>query len=361
MSRDMRRVADSPQNFAANSPISFTLPVTSVYKEINLLLEYAASTGVGGALVAPIFDRSPWTAIKRIELIADGRDTIKSYDGGTLLDINHWDFGEYPPTQIAALGASASNGTTTKPLSHLLTISLESVGMMPEFDPQTGKIIGGPNMTLLDARKLSGLELRITFGAGLADIFTTVTAPATLDLYRITPLTHEILDISRENSFAVNQEIMSSQAFPTNTATDKGFRQNVGNAYRRSFISSVDQNARAAVDRLTEITLEENGTFNRRIWDAGAIKQHNSRNGQLAVGMGNGVAPTATPAINGTQGKNGGNRLGLYVVDIAEDGKVASLLDTRGYSDLQYKLDWDGANTTDLIRITNTIIVPNLR
>ena len=356
----MRRVLDSPQNFAANSPVSFTLPVTSVYKEINLLLEYAASTGAGGAL-SGYFDRAPWTLIKRIELIADGRDVIKSYDGGTLLDINQWDFGQYAPTQLAALGAAATNGTPTKPLSHLLTISLESVGMMPEFDSTTGKVIGGPNMTLLDARKLSSLELRLTFGAGQADISSTVTAISALDTFRITPIGHEILDISRENAFAVNQEVMSSQAFPTNTATDKGFRQNVGNAYRRAFVSTTDSNARAAVDRLLKLVIEENGTFNRRIWDAGALKQHNSLHRNLAVGLGNGQAPTATPVISTTQGDNGGNRLGFYCMDVAEDGKVSSLLDTRGYSDLQYKIDWDGANTTDLIRICNSIIIPNIR
>jgi len=366
MARDMRRQLAAGQPFAASSPISFDLPVTAVYKSINISLEYAMSTGVAGAAAIP-FERAPWTNIKRIDLVADGRDVIKSYDGGTLLDINHLDYGEYPPSQIVDLGASASNGTVTFPLWHNLQIDLRLPRFVPDFNLKTGQFEGGENLTLLDARKLSSLELRVTFGAGEADLYATDTAPNTLDRYVVTPWGHELLDISRDTSFPLNVESMTSTAFPTTTATDRAFKHNVGNAYRRILISTVDANARNPVNRIGTIILQENGTFNRRRWDAGNLAACMAR---LSIAEGLDPANPATlaraiprmlPVVETTQGKNGGNRRGLYLLDIAEDNRLGSLLDTRGFSALETLLSWDGANTTDLIRFTTNVIVPNVR
>lgn len=349
MARDVRKqLAAGQSGLTSGAIVSFDLPRDNVLKEIVLTLEHAASTGVGGALTAP-FDRQPWTNIKRIELIADGKDTLKSYDGGTLVDINQFDYDDYPATQNIALGASLIDGTAAFPLWHALVMSFASVGMER------------PQDTWLDTRKLSSLELRVTFGTGLAEMFTTVTAPTTFDRYFLTPWGHEILDISRESTFSVNQEFMTSTAFPTTTATDRQFRLNVGNAYREILLSTVDSNARAAVDRLGRIILTENGIFNRRTVDAGMLKAWNTLRNQLQVGQGVGGAVAASPTVLTTQGKNAGGRVGLYNLPLAEDGRVESLLDTRGYSDLSLFLSWDGANTTDLIRILSRLIIPNVR
>lgn len=367
MARDMRRQLAASQNFAASSPISFDLPVTAVYKSINVAIEYAASTGVAGALAVE-FERAPWTNIKRIDLVADGRDVIKSYDGGTLLDINHLDYGEYPPSQIVDLGASLANGTPTYPLWHNLQIDLRLPKFVPEFNPGKGTFEGGENLTLLDARKLSSLELRVTFGAGLADIYSTVTAPATLDLFRVTPWGHELLDIAKDTAFPLNVEFMTTTAFPTTTATDRSFKHNVGNAYRRIIYSTVDTNARNPVNRLNKLVLQENGTFNRRVWAGGNLTASMAVQRAMAEGLDPAnpatyarAIPRLYPVVETTQGQNGGNRRGLYLVDIAEDNRIGSLLDTRGFSALESLLSWDGANTTDLIRITSNIVVPNVR
>lgn len=375
MARDQRRQLAASQVFNANSLISFDLPVTSVLSEINLNLEYAVSTGVGGALNTE-FERAPWTLIKRIDLVADGRDTIKSYDGGSLLDINHWDYGEYPPSQIVDIGASLTNGTPTYPLHHTLTINLKSPGMLPELNPKTGMSEGGENLTLLDCRKFNSLELRVTFGSfgatGSNDVYATATAPFTLDLFRLTPWSKEILDLSRDSAFAVNQEIMSVTAFPTTAATDKAFKLNVGNPLRRLFYSTVDSNSRNPVNRLNAIKLLENGTFFRRVQAAALVLNRNAIHAPGNTGLAPGLDPAnpvtlvraiprMNPVIETTQGQNGGNRRGFYVVEIAEDNRVGSLLDTRGFSSLESVLSWDGPNTTDLLRTITNYIVPNIR
>jgi len=357
--RDMRRQLAAGQPFAASSPISFELPVTAVYKSINLALEYAV--GSGGTTATP-FERAPWTNIKRIDLVADGRDVIKSYDGGSLLDINQVDYGMYPPSQIV----DGTIGSVTYPLWHNLQIDLGMVGFEKEFNLKTGTFSGGESLTLLDARKLSSLELRVTFGAGLADLYTT-PGTGTLDRYVVTPWGHELLDVDKDTSFPLNVESMTSFAFPTTTANDRQFKLNVGNAYRRLIVSTVDSNARNPVNRLATLILQENGTFNRRRWDAGNLLAHLSREAmQEGLDPANPATlvraiPRLTPVVETTQGKNGGNRRGLYLLDIAEDNRVGSLLDTRGFSALELLLSWDGANTTDLIRIISNIIVPNVR
>ncbi len=359
MARDMRRQLAAGQAFAASSPISFDLPVTAVYKSINLSLEYAI--GSGGTTTTP-FERAPWTNIKRIDLVADGRDVIKSYDGGTLLDINHLDYGEYPPSQIV----DGTIGSVTYPLWHNLQIDLKLPRFQAEFNVKTGKFEGGESLTLLDARKLSSLELRVTFGAGMADLYATV-GTGTVDRFVVTPWGHELIDIDKDTAFPLNVETMNSFAFPTTGAIDRSFKHNVGNAYRRIIFSTVDQNARNPVNRLSKLILQENGTFNRRVWDAGNLLATMARL-EIAPGLDPAnpatlvrAIPRMTPVVETTQGKNGGNRRGLYLVDIAEDNRVGSLLDTRGFSALESLLSWDGANTTDLIRMTTNIIVPNVR
>lgn len=372
MSRAQRRQLESSQNFVASSPVSIKLPVDSVYKEINVSLEVALSTGVGGALTLPAVphDGTPWTLIKRLELIADGKDTIKSYDGVTLVDVNQLDFGAYPDTQIASLGASAALGSATFPLWHVLTISMEAVGMVEEFDPKTGLKIGGPSSTFLDARKFSSLELKVTWGhlnAGAADandIFNVATAPFTVDRMAITAWGHEILDLHPESTFSTNQEYLTSTAFPTTTATERKFDLNTGNAYRDLIISTRDSNARAAVDRIQKIQTLENGSFRRQVLDAGFVKALRGVRDQAAVGLPQsavGANPIWNPALSTASGRNAAWRRGLYHLPLAEDGKIGSMLDTRNYSSFALILDYDGANTTDLVRILSRQLVPNVR
>jgi len=350
MARDIRRQLDSAQNFSANAPVSFDLPRDNCYKEIGLYMSLNV-TQTGAGATSGMFEHGPWTNLKRIELIADGKDVIKSYDGATLSDINWFDRGVFTPTEDASLAAAGDMGN----MKFGLIMSLESVGM--EF----------PQHTWLDARKLSSLEMRITWGAGIADIYGTATGGNTMT-QSITPFGHEILDIDPKSTFSINQETMTQFGFPTTGATGRRFRLNVGNAYRRIIVSSKDQNARASVDRLTLTRLVENGIFNRRVWDMGWLKIHNAL--KKGVGGINLVASTINahptfPNITGvgapTSGVAGGYRSGVYCIDIAEDGSENGLLDTAGYSDLSLEFDWVGALTTDLIRITPSIYVPAVR
>lgn len=353
MARDFRRQLDVAQNFAANAPVSFDLPRDSVYKEIVLDLQYRFTTNGTGAITTPFID-SPWTLIKRIELIADGKDTIKSYDGPTLHQINYFDYGVFPAANEIAIAANGDTGTQHA----MLIIALESPGM--EF----------PQHTWLDARKLSSLELRVNFGAGAADLAVTVPATVTINQFQLTPFGHEILDIDLGSTFSVNQEVMTQQAFPATAATQRRFRMNVGNFYRRVFLSTKDANGRLtsaeadASDRLTRIALIENGIFTRRNWGSGMLKQHNSLKFH-PTGIGGGAENPNIPVITGAgapvSGQNGGYRTGIWNMEIAEDGRENSLLNTAGYSDLSLELDWTGNNVTDLLRITPTIFLPAIR
>ncbi len=354
MARDIRRQLDSAQNFSTNAPVSFDLPRDNVYKEIGLYMNVNVATAAASTTGAQ-FEHGPWGNLKRIELIADGKDVIKSYDGASLSDINWFDRGVFTPTEDMTLAASQDTGA----LRFGLIMSMEAVGM--EF----------PQHTWLDARKLSSLELRITWGTGSADIFSGPVGTVTVT-QSITPWGHEILDIDPKSTFSINQEAMTQFAFPTNSATGRRFRLNVGNAYRRILISTKDQSGRAAVDRLLLARLIENGIFNRRVWDMGWLKIHNA----LKKGVGGinlvasainahplfpNVASAASPNANPTTGVAGGYRSGVYMIDLAEDGSENSLLDTSGYSDLSLELDWNGANATDLIRFTPSIYLPSVR
>jgi len=354
MSRDVWRQLDSAQNFSANAPVSFDLPRDNIYKEILLYMSFNATTIAGGALTTA-FERAPWTDVRRIDLIADGKDTIKSYDGATLHDINFWDFGIYSPLEDIEIGAAGDTGNVRAGL----IMSLEAIGM--EF----------PQHTWHDARRNSSLEMRITWGAGLADLYTTVTN-ATLVQQQITLFGHEILDIDPKSTFSVNQEIMNIFTYPTNAAVQRRFRLNVANAYRRILISSVTAAGTIAIDRLLAIRLIENGLFYRRNWDAGALKIYNSMKKRptgikleaAAAGDAseNPLFPNNVNALgNPVTGIAGGYRFGQYMLDIAEDGAESSMLDTRGYSDLSLELDWNGANVTDQIKITPSIYIPSFR
>jgi len=345
MARDFRRQADAAMDFVAASSRSFDIPTDSVYDHLLLGLEYQSSVGVGQDNSGP-FDAAPWTLIKRIELVANGSDTIKSYDGAMLHALNYFDDMGYSPTEDLVITVDSTN---TGNIRLQLQLDLASRDMN---EPQT---------TYLDARKLTNIELRITFGAGLADIYTT--AQGALDTFRLTPYTHEILDLATESRFSVNEEIMTQESFPANTRTDGRFKQNVANFYRGWVIETRDQNARAVVDRFLKFTVKENGTFSRRVWEADQLKIYASRMYQGLVGIGLGSAPgLPTTATGGpTAGRSGGSRSGLYYLNIAEDGSAESLLNSVGLSDVSIYADWNGANVTDVVRICSRRWVPNVR
>lgn len=351
MARDLRRQLDSSLNFAANSVASFDLPRDSCYKHIILQMDINVTTT---AAASTTFEGAPWTILKRLDLVADGKDVVKSYDGIALMDLNYVDFRTYPYIDTIGLAGAGDIGMQT----FVGIITLEARGME------------NPQHTWLDARKLSSLELRVTWGAGAADIYSVGAGTATIATLRLTPWGHEILDIDPASKFSVNQEVLTQFAFPTATATGKRYKQNVGNAYRRWLISTRDSNNRASVDRMLGMAVLENGTFYRRKWNAGVLKNVNG----LMIGPGgvyNSAAasasvqmpqfPTGTGAGAPATGVMGGFRSGFYDLDIAEDGSENSLLDTRGYSTCELEFDWNGANTTDLIRVVPSIYIPNIR
>ena len=159
MPQAVRRRKQVTVNYQANNKVSERLSRGMVYREIYLYL-YGAPTVAGGANTkAATLQGDDWAVVKRIELIANNTDVIRSLSGNQLWWLNHFLYGVQPHvTPILGDGATAN-----PPFCSALLLWLWSPRSVRPMD------------TALDARELSDLKIEITWG-DFADINAAATA-----------------------------------------------------------------------------------------------------------------------------------------------------------------------------------------
>jgi hypothetical protein len=123
-----------------------------------LALRLTGNVVLAGAGTAALTDESPYPLLRRIELITDGRDTLKSVTGRQLFRQNHFYNGIAPNFAGPALLAG------TNPFNGFLVLPFEMPAAIKPID------------SLLDSRRHESIQLRITWGTltAAADGVTSV-------------------------------------------------------------------------------------------------------------------------------------------------------------------------------------------
>jgi hypothetical protein len=206
-------------NFTAiNQTLSLDLPRKDFYRHLILRLTVVDTITTLGSPV--LYANTPAQFLSRIEVIADGKDTIKSINGRALMFKNFMNYSTYPRRTVPTLSAAAMTWNLTLVLPFSLPRSIREID------------------TILDTGKLSTLELRIT-GGDSANFYSTAPTTRAFTSANLEVLVHEAIKFDTKPVNPSVYKEMSIQRQLTATANEFQLLLPVGNLYRGFLIESI--------------------------------------------------------------------------------------------------------------------------
>lgn len=300
--------------FVANTTQSLDLPRNHVFKSIyaRLTLSY---TKVGGTALGVLNTEQPQSLVRSLAVVRNGSDVIQRADGGTYYALARVNSDGDP--QRVALATNNAVGATAL-----------SVDIPIDFASWRWQ---NPGSTFLRAVGTSSLRLDCTWGDVTSIISGSDGAPA-ISSVQIEVFTEEIMDITGDFgdkliTIIERPIVVASNQFTIDLAT--------GPFYRRLFLKTFDATLLSDVI-VNRVRVISDGTFfhtDRMSW--AAVQGMNKRNYAL---------PTLLA--------------GYAVIDFAEDGNPAGLIDTSGASQFQLELDVSLGVGATKVQVIQEQIVP---
>jgi len=296
-----------------------------VYRELQLTLAGQLTATTANNVYANVLRGDEWACVKKIEVIANGTQTIKSLSGPSLRWLNYFWFGALPEIS-PLLGAGGANPT------------FESTLILPFWMPRAVR----PIDTCLDSRILSDLKIEVTWG-DYTDINASATGFTTDPSLRVDSL--EAFGIDGQFAMWRLWEIEKSI---TADNTQFQVQMPVGGMFRGFHIITTDAG------------VEQGDILNNFTWKSGttifADMKDNVLRSTMAARYGlshdhNGVA--YEDVFIGDNNAYVGN----YHYDHVTDGMLTEAIDTAGFSEHELSLDVSvGAGATKAIIIPSQVI-----
>lgn len=325
MVQQVRQRQQKIVSYVASSEEDEDMSRGMIYREVYLTLAGTLTVTAGNNTAAKTKRGDEWAVVKKVEIIANNTDVIKSIDGPALYMLNYFLYGTWP--QVTAL---LGDGATANP-------AFKSTLILPFWMPRSIR----PLDTALDSRRLSDLKVKITWGThtdinGDASGFT-VAPSVTVDSL-------ESFNLPVDSEFS-QWRIFKQEV--TNTATNAAFqiKQDVGKMFRGFMINTTRDGADVS-DILNKFTWQSGTTiFAQR--NANVMQQvHRIRN-TLEYS-------TASPQKGTTFNKLGG----WYFYDHVTDGMNTECIDTLGLSEHELELDVTYTSGAEIIRIYPMQLIP---
>jgi len=306
--------------FTANGIARLDLPRNHVFKGMLLRLT-GAMTVAGGATNGTLASEQPQCLVKLARVIRNGSEVLQALDGGTLFALARINSDGDPqrvPLTTAAVGAAQA-------FSVDIPIDFASWRMAT------------PGMSLLRAVGTSSLVLEIAWGNADPDLVFGGDRTESIDAgCQIEVFSEELMDLTGDFGDKI---LYPTDKLVTASATEFLVDLPIGQLYRRIVFKTTHQNGSALVDTLiNRIRIISDGFFyhcDRMAW--AALQGQNKRHYSLV---------NTSP--------------GYAVVDFAEDGNPAGMIDTRGASTFQALLDvtFTGAVNNNNVRVVTETFTP---
>ena len=329
--------------FSANGQTTLDLPRNHTYSALQFMIVADLDRAAGSAGTCK--DSAPAQLVKNMELVVNGKNTLKRMDFETLHRLNQMRHGTRPYIYAAnLLGYGALDDDVSK--------------VCAQFDFELPR--NGPWRTpvdcLLDARGLSDLDLVVTWGTGLdimndaCDCATVTVNSAKLFVWALERVAAPAANYAMWKEWKKVTSISAAGALtidlPTQTTYDSLFVK------AHSDGDQVDTILPFGLANLNEILLFS-GTEQFIRMPAGLIQATNRLENQLEVPerIGSGAA------LNHAQ-----QELlleGYYHLNFVHDGFLTEMLDTSRLSDLKMELTVANPGTDDKAEvIASEIILP---
>ena len=302
--------------YVASTPVSIDMPRKNLYRSIILNVEGICTITTAGAPVLKTGGLgSALKQVSRIELVANGRDTLKSLSADAIGMKNMFLFGTKPVLVETGITAAAH------PFGGVFKLPLVMPRSIREID------------TLLNTGLLSTLELRVTYGAVDAMF---ATAPTT---YAITSCNVEVhIDESirldgKSEPYSAYKELYIEKDINA-ASTEFQILLPVGNRYR-GFLIEAESDDCMVNTIINKVTIKS-GT------DVFYSKMMDVIRGQNAIDYDLEAATF----------------VGYAYVDFCPEGRLVDSLDASKLSSLEMILDVANPGTVDKVRIYPCEIVP---
>lgn len=302
-----RRLDSVP--YSENGTKTLELPRNNIYRALKLRLTGTLTT----TATAPVTKKSftPFKLIKRIEIIANGKDTIKSIPFFMLRALNLLDFCVEP--EMTDVGVAVSTG-----------YPFVASAILPFAFTQARTPIDGA----LDARRLETLSLQITWGSP-ADLYATPNAAA-ITVCQLAVETEEYIDSSPDFKAYLNKHTQIQKEV-ISTTSELQERLPVGQVYRRlMLVTMVDDVLNGSV--LNKVALKS-GTFVFKDATGVMIRQQ--------MKLENSITTLDT---------------GVYLLNLLSDGMLTECINTKGMSSFELVLDVTKQTGTNMIHIFPEVV-----
>ncbi len=334
MGQQVRRRKQGNIIYEANNKMSLNLSRGMIYRDLYIKLRGTLTATNTNNTAAKTLRGDEWGVVKRIDLIANNTDVLRSLSGNELWWLNYFMYG-VPPN----LSLNLADEDTDPSFEAYLVLPLWMFRSLRPMD------------TALDARELSDLKIEITWGDA-ADISTDSTAFAVDPLIEI----HSLESFGAKGPFSQQRVYKIEKAI---TATNAQFQIQlpVGPMYRGFLLNLTDQGKdNAAVLNNFKII---SGTTVFADIPAGLL-QHSDRLKSSVVRFWD--ALTATPATAQydalRRGSTYNNLLGWYFYDHVTDGYLSESIDTLGFSEFELELDVTVGTEPTILHVIPIQIIP---
>lgn len=312
--------------FSANSQKEESLDRGLIYRE--LYLELSATPTIAGAanVAANIKKGGLWGVIKRLDIVANGSQIIKSFSGTELWWLNYFWYGVAPQVEPGLLDTGTANPVLK---SHLI---------IPFWMPRLRK----PFDTAFNTRTLSDLKIVVQWGT-YTDINSAASAWTTEPILKVSNLDSHGIDITNTlwKNIRINQIITASNS-------NHQIQLPVGDVYRSFYINTTD-NGNDDGTILNNIKLKSGNTVMVDI--TGKMLQEITRLRQSVKREFSGSAYTKLMPGNAN------SYAGHYYLDLVTDGSLTEAIDTLGLNQLNLELDvTKSSNTTELIIVPQMLV-----
>ena len=303
--------------YSSNETQSFDLPRNYAYAQLDFRL--AGTLTIGTAAGTALLNRNPLGLIKKISIIADGKDTIKSITGADAYELNIIDKKVSP--ELTATG---------------LTTAAHAFDAYFTIDFALDKHAKNRLDTLLQSSRLATFQIEVQWGTDTdmvtKDSGTTLALSSTsLEISAI-----EVIGFAQDKGFLLNKEYIIDTTVSA-SSSELQIDLPVGNSFRRLVIIASDAGVRED-DIINNLTLKS-GT-------------------EIFIN----IDGSMLQARNAMKNEQSAHISGVYVIDLAQYGSLNDILDVSRASSLELVLDvTKGSGTTKIKVIPQEIVVPSAR
>ncbi len=333
MGQQVRRRKQGNVQYQANNKESLSLSRGMIFRELYLKLtgNFTPVTAAGNTQLLTL-QGDEWAVVKRIDLIANNTDVLRSISGNQLWWLNYFLFG-VPPDVTPVLGDGVAVAVPFA--SHLI---------LPLWMPRSLR----PMDTALDARELSDLKLEITWGDEFDIQADAGGAFATEPVLEV----HSLESFGAQGPFS-QWRVYAIEKTITATAAQFQIQLPVGPMYR-GFLMNFTDGGKDANDILNNFKIISGTTV---FADVPALLLNELDRLRMSISRFWNDAAAAGLYDALRRGSTYNSVEGWYFYDHVTDGYLSESIDTLGFSEFELELDVTvGAGTTKVFILPLQIV-----